>query len=353
MLEQLSTDQEVLHASTARFIDAACPLTEVRVLADDAEGIRPEYVHQAAELGWFASFVPEEYGGGSVSGSPVSDAAVVAYLRGRRLQPGAFVATNAVAVAIARSGSDRQRAEVLEPLVSGQLSCSWAMGAPGGQWSGGGGVRADRRGGDFTLSGVKSAVADAHRAQLMLVGAESEQGFRQFLVPMSASGITLVPLAGLDFTRRFADVHLDDVVVSASDEVGTVATAATAFEQSFQVALALAGAESAGAMDRLFEMTLEYAKHRVAFGRPIGSFQAIKHLLADLSLLVEASKAVTVAAVRAVDEQRHDAAEIVSVAKSYVGESGVELSQGCLQVHGGIGYTWEHDLHLYLRRLAS
>ena len=135
--------------------------------------------------------------------------------------------------------------------------------------------------------------------------------------------------------------------------LGATGDAAPQIEAQLQRAVVLQVAESLGAMDALFERTCAYAKDRIAFGRPIGSFQAIKHLLADLSLRVEGTRAALASAVEAVESSSEDASTIASMLKSYAGDAGVELAQGCLQVHGGIGFTWEHDLHLYLRRLTS
>ena len=160
-------------------------------------------------------------------------------------------------------------------------------------------------------------------------------------------------LDGLDGTRACAELLVNEVVVPHEHVLGGAEAGDEAVDVVLRLALVQLAAESVGAMRQLFNMTVQYAKERVAFGRPIGSFQAVKHLLADLSLLVELSSAIADEAANALQAGRPDSAELASVAKAYVGEAGIQVSQGCLQVHGGIGYTWEHDLHLYLRRLAS
>jgi alkylation response protein AidB-like acyl-CoA dehydrogenase len=187
----------------------------------------------------------------------------------------------------------------------------------------------------------------------MLVTAAGDGGLSQFLVESGAPGVSVRALEGLDLTRHFCEVRFDDVAVPATALVGEAGGAATVVERQLQVAVALTVAEIVGAMDRDFEVTLEYAKARTAFGRPIGSFQAIKHLLADTSLALEMSKAMSVAAAKAVGEGKDDAAEIVSMAKAFVSDSAIDLAQNCFQVFGGIGYTWEHDQHLYLRRITT
>ena len=175
----------------------------------------------------------------------------------------------------------------------------------------------------------------------------------QFVVPADAAGVEVVPLGGLDLTRRFVDVRFDGVEVDADAVVGTAGGAQPDVERQLDVATTLNLAESVGAMRRLVEITVDYAKARTAFGRPIGSFQALKHILADASLWTEQSTAALDAATEAVADRRPTASEIVSIAKAYAGDAGANVAQMCLQAHGGIGFTWEHDLHFYLRRLEA
>jgi alkylation response protein AidB-like acyl-CoA dehydrogenase len=195
-------------------------------------------------------------------------------------------------------------------------------------------------------------VQDAHSASWILVTATDGDGASQVLLEADRVGVHVVRRAGFDLSRQLSEVSFDDVEVSTADIVGSRGTAAAAVERQLDLAAVLTVAESVGAMDCLFELTVEYAKARTAFGRPIGSFQAVKHLLADTSLLLEESKAVAVGAAQAVQRERANRSEIASMAKSFVAEAGVELAHNCWQVFGGIGYTWEHDFHLFLRRLT-
>ena len=153
-------------------------------------------------------------------------------------------------------------------------------------------------------------------------------------------------------TQRYASISFDDVFVTEASAVGEVGGSENDVERQLQLACVLSTAETIGAMDALFDLTRRYAIDRMAFGRPIGSFQAVKHQMADMSLSLEASKAIAATAVRAVQDDQADAPEIVSMAKSWVADAGVDLAQGCAQVFAGIGFTWEHDLHLYLRRIT-
>jgi alkylation response protein AidB-like acyl-CoA dehydrogenase len=347
-------EQELLRSSTARFAEASCPLTEVRSLLDDQRGFRPEYFEKGAELGWLALLVPEEHGGGNVSGRPFEDLALVLQERGRTLQPGPVAIGNVVACAIAEFGSPEQQAAHLSALAAGRSIGTWALTDGSGDWAPQG-VAATAVDGGYALTGAKGLVLDAHVADVLLVSSTMSPGdeLAQFLVPTTTPGLTIIPLETLDLTRRLARVEFSEAVIPSGARLGADSDAAAAIERQLQVAVTLLLAETVGAMDRMFEFTVQYAKDRVAFGRPIGSFQAVKHLLADLSLLREASKAGVSAAIGAVQDTDAAAAEVVSLVKAFVADAAVELAQGCLQVHGGIGYTWEHDLHLYYRRLAG
>jgi alkylation response protein AidB-like acyl-CoA dehydrogenase len=170
-------------------------------------------------------------------------------------------------------------------------------------------------------------------------------------VRTDAPGIERRPLEGIDVTRRWCAVELTDVVVTTDDVIGT--TDVTRSARQGELAAVLVAAESVGAMHADFELALQYAKDRVAFGRPIGSFQAIKHLLADTSLWLEMAKGLVHGAATSLGEGSPDGAELAHAAKAFVAERGVELAQNCFQVFGGIGYTWEHDQHFWFRRLAA
>jgi alkylation response protein AidB-like acyl-CoA dehydrogenase len=325
----------------------------VRELIEDPVGFDRGYLRKSAEIGWFGALVPEEFGGGSVSGAGLLDAAVIAEERGGMVQPGPFLPMNVVGFALAKAGTAEQKRLVLPELAAGESVATWALADTNGDWSPGAGVSAASTGEGFVLSGAKGFVQDACAADWLLVAASTERGLTQFLLPARTAGIHTERLDGLDLARRFGEVSFDNVFVLESEIVGTMGEADHDVECQLQVALVLSIAESVGAMNRLFDITLQYAKDRTAFGRPIGSFQAIKHLLADLSMHLEACNAGAVAAARSAQDDSDDAAEVTSMAKSYVGDHSIELAQGCLQVHGGIGYTWEHDLHMYLRRVTT
>lgn len=347
-------DQRLVHDTTTRYIRRTWDIQEIRSIIDAPAGTWwPRFQSGGAELGWFGLFVPEELGGGTASGSAVLDALIIAGARGAALAPGPFVSVSAAALALSRASGDTNRSRVLKRVASGEALVTWAGAGGSASYEPGAGVVARAGGGGYQLAGVKRLVELPGPDGYLLVDARHERGVTQFLVPLTAAGLTVSPLTCLDVTRPLAEVILEDAYVPGDHVVGSPFDAAADVSAQFDLAAVLATGELVGAMDRLLEMTVEYAKDRVALGRRIGSFQAVKHLLADLSMLVETAKAGTLAAAQAVDGGRADAAETVSIVKAFAGESAIDVGQGCFQVHGGIGFTWEHDLHLYLRRLTA
>jgi alkylation response protein AidB-like acyl-CoA dehydrogenase len=342
-------DQRALLEVTTRFIEDTCPLRAVRDGAWRDDGFAAAYRRQAAELGWFSMLVPEAQGGGSVSGNGALDAALIAYRRGRVLQPGSFVGTNVVAAALAEAGSGAVREQVLPALISGEAGASWAAGAQVDDR-----VTARPAGdGGLVLAGARLAVQDVEPGSWLLVTCATDDGPAQALVEVDAPGVSAVEQASLDITRRFSEVRFTDVEVPATHVVGRAGESDALLRRQLAIACALVTAEMVGAMDADFAMTLQYAKDRIAFGRPIGSFQGVKHQLADTSLALEMSKAITLAAARSVGDDDGYGPDAASMAKAFVGDAGIELVQDCFQTFGGIGYTWEHDQHLYLRRITT
>jgi alkylation response protein AidB-like acyl-CoA dehydrogenase len=347
----LTDDQELLRETTVRFIEAELPLSKTRALHDDPVGYDSSWLRKSAELGWFAMLVPEENGGGSVSGNGLLDAAIIAAELGRSLQPGPFLPMNIVASAIASQGSEKQRAELLPALAAGEVVATWAFADALGNWDAGEGLSVERSGTDLVLTGTRGFVQDAASADWLLVVASIDDQPVHLLVRADSPGIRTRPLTSLDLSRRFADVDFEGVVVS--NDALLEGRGADALEPPLLHALVLTCADTVGATDALFEMTVAYSKDRIAFGRPIGSFQSLKHIMADQALHLETCKAGAAAAAAAVQAGDDDAAEIASMAAAYIGDVANELAQECLQIHGGIGYTWEHDLHLFLRRIRS
>jgi alkylation response protein AidB-like acyl-CoA dehydrogenase len=349
----LTSDQELLRETTERYIQSSFSLERVRALIDGGKGPDSAYRASAAELGWFAFLASEELGGGSVSGNGVLDAAILAEERGRGLQPGPFIDTNVTVAALAADGNEEQQHKILPALIGGGAGAAWAVADTGGDWSGSSGVQCRAGSAGFSLSGEKGFVVEAQLADWILVTTALPEGPTQFLVERETPGLSVEALDGLDLTRTISTVRLDDVQVGSSALVGSVGGAGTIVERQLQLASVLSMAECVGAMGYLFNLTLDYCRARTAFGRPIGSFQAVKHQLADTSLLVEMSNAAAVGAAHAVQDQDADAGTAASAAMSFIGDAAIEVAHKCWQNFGGISYTWEHDFHLYLRRLTA
>ena len=310
---------------------------------------------KGAALGWTAMLVPTAYEGGSVTAQPMVDLVVLAEELGRALNPGPFVPTNVVADTIARFGSEQQVMRHLPGLARGEVTAAWCLSGDGSPDPGAVELHArpDKHG--WRLDGVSRYVHGAHEAGLLLVVAwdpmarparSSWRGRR--------AGLRERTIAGLDLTRRFAEVHFDAVAVPENGAlVGrgpAPAEGSTVVTRCLALATVLQAAESVGAAEVVFEETVEYANRRVQFGRTIGSFQAIKHRLADLYMEVEAMRVAAEYAALALGDDMDDAAEAVATAGAFVDDAFAHLCGEALQLHGGIGFTWEHDMHLFSRR---
>jgi alkylation response protein AidB-like acyl-CoA dehydrogenase len=348
---ELSRDQEFFRETTRKFLEAESPLTTVRQLADDPDGFERSWWRRGAELGWTSMLVPEELGGGSLAGQGLLDLVLVAEEMGRLVSPGPFLPVNVVAAALSAGGTAEQQGDVLPALVSGETIATWCFSEAEATWDAAGvQLQATADGDGFVLNGVKTPVEAGAQADQLLVTARTGDGLTQFLVASGTEGVAAEPLETLDLVRRFAEIRFDGVKVPKSAVVGTVGGAAADVERQLQIAIALQCAETVGATDRVFEFTTEYAFDRYSFGRPLAAYQALKHRFADMKLWLESCHATATAAARAVQAATDDAADLVSVAKSYIGDYAPEIIEDCVQMHGGIGVTWEHDIHLYLRR---
>jgi alkylation response protein AidB-like acyl-CoA dehydrogenase len=351
MWPSLTSEQELLRDTTARFLADRVPLSRQRKdLRHDPAGFDPGYWQAGVELGWAMLLVPEEQGGGSVSGRGLVDLATLAYEFGRHAAPGLLVDTNVVASALSGAGGEFA-AGVLGEVMGGVIA-SVAMGAAPWMRRQEARVMMRRDGGDVVIDGMARPVESGAQAGWLLVTGASEGGLTQVLVPASAAGVTIRPLKTLDVTRRFAGVQFEGVRVPADALVGGFGAADAAVRRQVSIASVLLCAEACGAMDAAFAMTLDWMNHRYAFGRALASYQALKHRMADMKSWAEAAHAVSDAAAEALADGSDAADATASAAKSYVGEKGPELAQECVQLHGGIGVTYEHDLHFFLRRVT-
>jgi alkylation response protein AidB-like acyl-CoA dehydrogenase len=342
----VTEDQEFFREATGKFLEQECPLPQVRALYGDPTGFTAAYWKQGAELGWTSLLVSEELGGGTVSGTAVADFMCLVDLFGTHVAPGPLLATNLVAAAISRWGSDAQQADVISGLLAGDTVAAWAEA---------GEVTAERVGDDLVLRGVKTPVEAGAQADTLLVTAtlEGPAGAPvQVLVDPAAAGVTVTALESIDMTRRFAKVELDGARVPASALVGGD-DASEGIEWLRLLAATAQSVEATAAAQVAFDLTMEWMFDRYSFGRPLASYQALKHRCADMKLWLETSHGLGTSAARALAAGEPDAAELVSAAKAFTGQYLAELVQDCIQMHGGIGLTWEHDLHLYQRRIVA
>ena len=287
---------------------------------------------------------------GSIGGQGLVDLALVADEFGRHAAPGPLLVANVAVATLGETGGSRFK-EVIGDVLAGTSIVTWCLGEPPPNDQLGQvdlAIRID--GSEVVLNGVKRPVESGGRADHLLVTGRTGSGCTQVLVPAAAAGVSVTPMQTVDLTRRFSVVTFDDVRIPTSAIVGDVGTADDQVRKQIDRAVAILSAESVGAMQAAFDMTVEWAFDRYSFGRPLASYQELKHRFADMKTWLEASHAISDAATQAVAAGTPDAAELLSAAKSFIGEFGSELLQDCIQIHGGIGLTFDHDLHLYLRR---
>lgn len=349
-----TADQELFEDTTRRFLEAECPLTKVRDLAGTKAGFERDYWRKGAELGWTSLLVPEDAGGGSVSGAGVADLVLVAYEFGLHAAPGPLGPANVAAAALGRWGSPAHHETTLAALMAGEAVGAWA-GAEATPSGGLGrvGVEARSEGSTTVLVGSAGPVEAGAEADTFVVAARAGSGLGLYLVPGDAPGLGITPLHGLDMTRRFARVDLDGVKLSPAAAIGGEASDAAGWLGDLAVVVQVA--EMVGCMQWAMDTTVDWAFNRYSFGRPLASYQEIKHRFSDMKMWLEASYAIVAEAAAAVDAGADAAsrAELVSAAKHYVGRYGGEMLHDCVQLHGGIGVTFDHDLHLFLRRVTT
>jgi len=350
MLLNLDRDQELFRETTAKLLDELVPVGELRRRRDDPDGFDDGYWRRGAELGWTSLLVGEENGGGSIGGKGLVDLALVAYEFGRHAAPGPLVVTNVVAATLSESG-DGGHGSVISELLSGRSIASWCLGEtePNSPFDGVA-MQIGVDGSDVVLNGIKRPVESGARADQLLVTGRTGDGMTQVLVPAGAAGVSVTPMHTIDMTRRFSVITFEDVRIPSSAIVGDVGKADEQVRRQLQRAVAIVNAEAVGAMQSAFDITVEWAFDRYSFGRPLASYQELKHRFSDMKTWLEASQAISDAATDAVASGSPDAEELLAAAKAFIGDYGSELMQDCVQIHGGIGVTFEHDLHLYLRR---
>ena len=332
-------DQLAVKRAANEFLKARYGLGLVRELAADQRGFTDEQWGQLAQLGWPGVIVTEADGG---LGLGVVELIIIHEELGYALAPTPLLSTASAALLLGTGADERQRRDWLAPIASGELRGTLAVLDEDASWPPAGAV-ATRR--DGKLTATKIAVPDADSADLLIVaGADGEH----FLVRRDAPGLTVEPVTVLDPTRKLYKVTLKDV---PSEPLERLDRASVAHAYSV-IATALA-AENVGVAQRAMEMAVAYARERKQFDRPVGSYQAVAHRCAQMLLEVEGARSLTYGAAWALDHEPAIAARAASMAKAYASDAGFRVCASALQVHGGIAFTWEHDLHFFLKRAKA
>ncbi|HKA15843.1 MAG TPA: acyl-CoA dehydrogenase [Myxococcota bacterium] len=352
----LTEDQELLAKTAADFAAENSPVARLRALRDanDPDGFSRALWKQMAELGWVGIPFPESLGG---AGMGLAELAVVLEELGRNLAPEPFLSTVLLAGQVLQiAGSDAQKNRWLEPVVRGDAFLALAQQERGSRFDlHRVATRAEARGSGFRLIGEKIAVLDGAVADALVVvartaGSEDDRhGISLFLVPSSAAGLRAERQRRVD-SRGAALVHLEGCEVGADALIGKRDEGLSPLEAAVDRATVGLCAEMLGSMSEAFARTLDYLKHRIQFGVPIGSFQALKHRAAQEFIQIELCRSAVMAAARAVDAGRVDAASLVSLAKARCSDAAILVANEAIQMHGGIGMTDEHEIGFYLKR---
>jgi alkylation response protein AidB-like acyl-CoA dehydrogenase len=345
-----SEEQEELRKMVKRFLDEKSPETEVRRLMATAEGYDPAVWDQMAnELALQGLGIPEQFGG---QGYGPVELYVVFEEMGAALFCSPYFSSVALAAnAVLLVGSDADRADYLPGIASGETIATVALTDDAGSWDlSSTSTTASGKGDAWTLSGVRSYVTDGNVASVIFVPAVTSKGLSLFAVKGDAPGVTREALSTMDQTRKQSRIVFEDAPARLVGEEGV---AQAGLETTMQIAAAALAAEQVGGAQRVLNNSVDYAKNRVQFGRPIGSFQAIKHKCADMLLDVESAKSAAYYAAWAAQERNDELPIAASLAKSFCSEAYFHCAAENIQIHGGIGFTWEHHAHLYFKRAKS
>jgi alkylation response protein AidB-like acyl-CoA dehydrogenase len=350
-----SEEQEMLRRSAREFLAKECSSKVVRKLMESPDAYDPALWKKLADLGWTALGIPEQYGG---VGSFL-DLVVVLEEAGRALLPGPFFATMGLAVPVLiEAGNESQKKEALGAIAEGSARATLALTEGSGRWDADSVTMAAKPAGNgWQLDGVKHFVPDGEVADHTIVvtrtRGEGEEGITLFLINGRPKGMTVTPLKAMDMTRRWTEVRFDKVHLDPDSVMGSAHNAWPALKRALEWATAGLCAEMIGGGQKVLETSTEYAKTRQQFGKPIGIYQAVSHKLADMLVQSESAKSATYYAAWTVDADAPDRSLASSMAKAYVSDAYKKIAGDGIQVHGGIGFTWEHDMHLYLKRAKA
>ncbi|HEY0319084.1 MAG TPA: acyl-CoA dehydrogenase family protein [Solirubrobacterales bacterium] len=342
MYFDLTDEQQAIKSTAHDFLASRFKSERIRELAASEDGFDASGWGEMAELGWPGLALPEEWGG---QGLGIVELAVLFEEMGYALAPSPLLSNTIVGLALSFCGSDDQRERYLRPLATGERRGTPALWDAGSSATPGGFTLPALEDGDgVVLDGEKIIVLDAASADFFLVATADG---RRHLVESDAEGVTVTPESSIDLTRRLSSVRFDGVRVAAADTLP--GSAVDYFPVFHRLCVALA-AESTGVAQRTMEMAVSYAKDRQQFGRPIGAYQAVSHRCAQMLLETENSRSAVYGAAWAADAEPESLPLAASMAKAYASDAGWRVPDASIQVHGGIGFTWEHDLHFFLKR---
>ncbi|MQF82723.1 acyl-CoA dehydrogenase [SAR202 cluster bacterium AD-802-E10_MRT_200m] len=353
----LNEPQQMLQNSARQFLLVESSSDYVREMETDTKGYTIEMWKKLAELGWFGLPFPEEFGG---AGGDFLDVCILLGEMGRTLLPGPFFSSVVLAgLTILDVGSEVQKREFLPGIASGELIATMALTEASGRWDATGitNVKGIRRGGEFVLNGTKLFVENAHVADYLLVAVRTrttvnlEKGITFLIVPTNGQGMhrTMLKTIGSD---RQCEISFNNVHVPITSVLGEIGEGWTIAQRALQRAATAKSCEMVGAIEKVLEMTVDYVKERIQFGRPIGSFQAIQHHCANMAIDVQASRYIAYQAAWTLAHEWESASK-VSTAKSWVSDASKRVCELAHQCHGAIGFTKEYDLQLYTRRIRA
>ena len=350
----LSDEQELLAQSARDFLGRECPPGRVREIAASPAGASDALDRKIAEMGWTGLLIPESLGG---LGLGALDAAILLGEFGRAAAPGAFLFSAVLSTAAIRRAADRrQRQRWLPPLACGERSATLAILEDSDRLDPAGiRLRAKRSGSGYRLSGKKMFVPYAASVDWLVVvartsGTDAADGVTLFLVDRAAAGVTVRTLESIDRTRRVYEVELRNVAVEAEQRLGRAGAGWPIVAEVLDLAAVAIAADAFGGSEQVLDMAVAYSKTREQFGRPIGSFQAVKHMAAEIVADIEPARSLLWYAAHAQDALPRDASRAASMAKASLCDIYARASNRAVQMHGGIGFTWEHDLHFWFKR---
>lgn len=343
-------EQDELRKTVRSFLDSKSAETAVREQMETENGFDPAVWKQMGEqMGLQGLHIPEEFGG---SGFTYVELGIVLEEMGRSLLCAPYFSTVVLAAnTLIHSGDDAAKADYLPGIAAGETIATVAFTEPNGRWDESGiELTATADGDQWMLNGVKSFVLDGHTAGIIIVAGRTDAGVSLFVVEGDAAGLTRTALSTMDQTRKQAKLEFDG---TSARLIGTDGAGWEVLSQVLDLVAVGLAAEQVGGAQRVLEMAVEYAKERVQFGRPIGSFQAIKHKCADMLLEVESAKSAAYYGMWCAAELNDELASVASLAKAYCSDAYFHAAAENIQIHGGIGFTWEHPAHLYFKRAKS